>query len=80
MSINVEIERNPNESNANLVRRFTRKVQASGVLPRVRGNRYKIRNESPYKRKKRTLKSLTRKIEVDKLIKLGKMTDKRISR
>lgn len=74
--INVEVTRNPNESSLNIIRRFTKKVQGSGVLPRVRSKRYAERDLSHYKVKQKTLKSLRRKVEVQQLIKLGKMQDK----
>ena len=74
--INVEVERNNNENNVNVLRRFTRKVQGSGILNRVRGIRYNERAKSPYVRKKKTLKRLERRKEVDHLIKMGKMQDK----
>jgi len=45
-------------------------------LPRVRSIRYKVRKLSYYKTKMKTLKSLRRKAEVQKLIKLGKMQEK----
>ncbi len=71
--INVEVQRNPNENNAGVLRKFTKNVQESGILNRIRGIRYHSRAESPYVRKKKTLKVLTRRKEVEKLIKLGKM-------
>ncbi len=74
--INVEVTKNNNESGASVLRRFTRKIQSSGVLPKVRSLRYSERQLSHYKVKKATLKSLARKAEVAKLIKLGKMPDR----
>ncbi len=74
MAINVEVERNANENSLSLLRRFTKRVQGSGVLPRVRSIRYTLREESFYKKKKRTLEKIARKNEVLHLIKLGKMT------
>jgi ribosomal protein S21 len=76
MAINVEVNKNNNESGASVLRRFTRKIQGSGVLPKVRSLRYAERKLSHYKVKKATLKSLTRKTEVARLIKLGKMPDR----
>ncbi len=77
--INVEITKNPNENNLSVIRRFTKKVQGSGVLPRVRSLRYSQRVLSPYKVKKNTLKNLNRKNEILELIKLGKMADNKRS-
>jgi ribosomal protein S21 len=74
--INVEIARNNNESSTNVLRRFTKKVQGAGILPKVRSLRYADRKLSPYKVKKKTLKVLRRRAEVAELIKLGKMPEK----
>lgn len=71
--INVEISKARNENNVSMIRKFTRRVQESGVLNRVRSLRYAKRAASPYVRKKKTLKGLRRKEEIEKLIKLGKM-------
>jgi len=77
MSINVEVERVGTENNLGVLRRFSRRVQGSGVLPRVRSIRYNKRNESRLTRKKRTLKSIKRKEEFDLLVKLGKIIPKK---
>ncbi len=71
--INVQVERNPNENNTSIIRKFTRRVQESGVLNRVRGLRYYERSASTYVQKKKTLKKITRQEETEKLVKLGKM-------
>lgn len=73
MAINVEIERNSTENGLSVLRRFTKRVQNSGILPRLRGIRYRNRELSPYKRKVQTLKVLRRREEIQELIKLGKM-------
>ncbi len=70
--INVEVERNPNENNANIIRKFTKRVQEAGILNRVRSLRYHERPASKYVRKKKTLKSIGRRKEMDLQIKLGK--------
>jgi ribosomal protein S21 len=72
--INIEVEKNSNESNASLIRRFTKKVQGSGILPRVKSIRYSKRDLSSYKTKMKTLESIKRKAEIMELIKMGKMT------
>ncbi len=74
--INVEVTKNANENGLNIIRRFTKKVQSAGILPRVRSIRYESRVLSPYKTKKKTLKTLARKAEVLELIKMGKMVEK----
>ena len=75
MSINVEVTKTGNENNVSLLRRFTRRVQGSGVLPRVRSKRYALRKPSEYVKKKKTLKNLLKREYVNEQIKLGKMTD-----
>jgi ribosomal protein S21 len=77
--INVEVTKNPNENNLGVIRRFTKKVQGSGILPKVRSLRYAQRDLSYYKVKKNTLKNLGRKAEIMELIKMGKMADNKRS-
>lgn len=74
--INVEISKNNNESGTSILRRFTRKIQGSGILNRVRSLRYSERKLSHFKIKRKALNSIARKTEVTRLIKLGKMPDK----
>jgi ribosomal protein S21 len=59
--INIEVQKNNNESATNLLKRFTKRVQGAGILNRVRSLRYSKRAESKYVRKKRTMKSLKRR-------------------
>ena len=73
--INAEVVKTGNENNLNLIRRFTKKVQGSGLLPRVRSIRYSTRKASEYVKKKKTLKVLKRREEVAELIKMGKMSE-----
>jgi ribosomal protein S21 len=68
--INLEVSRNPGENALGVLRRFSRKVQSSGVIPRVRSLRFNSRTQSHYKVK--TLKTLARRAEMAELIKLGK--------
>ena len=74
--INVEIKKHGTENSLGILRRFTKKVQGSGVLPKVRSKRYNERSLSKYKTKVKTLNSLKRKAEVQELIKIGKMPEK----
>jgi hypothetical protein len=70
--INVEIIRNPNENSLGVLRRFSRKVQSFGVIPRMRSIRFSGRVQSHYKIKQKALKSINRKAEMSELIKQGK--------
>ncbi len=55
-----------------VIRRFTRKVQGSGVIPRVRSLRSATRVQSHYKTKQRTLTLIKRRADMAELVKLGK--------
>ncbi|MBI2096431.1 MAG: hypothetical protein HYT43_02245 [Candidatus Taylorbacteria bacterium] len=74
--INVEVEKAPNETNSSLIKRFTKKVQSAGILPRVRSIRFKKRRPSKYAKKNRALKVLSHRRALEILIKLGKLPDK----
>lgn len=76
MAVNVEVAKSGTENNLSLIRKFTKRVQGSGVLPRLRGRRYSSRNLSEYVKKKKALKRLRRHAEVAEAIKMGKMSPK----
>ena len=77
MSTNVQVEKNGKENTMGLLRRFTKRVRGSGILPRVRSLRYYERQKSEYVKKKKTLKKLEKKAEYAELIKLGKITEQK---
>ena len=70
---NIELKRNVNENGLSLIRRFSRKMQESGIIPKVKGNRYASRATTKLAQKNMLLKSLARRKEVERLKKLGKM-------
>ncbi|HAS80623.1 MAG: hypothetical protein UR25_C0002G0045 [Candidatus Nomurabacteria bacterium GW2011_GWE1_32_28] len=69
----IEVNKNGNENNSSILRRFSRKIQESNIIQKVKGSRYNKRKESKLTVKKGTLKRLIRRKEVEKLRKLGKM-------
>jgi ribosomal protein S21 len=69
----IEVKKNTNESNMSLVRRFTRKMQESGIVRKVKSKRYNQRTESKVKTKKGALKRIAKKKENERLFKLGKV-------
>ncbi|MBP6866071.1 MAG: hypothetical protein KBC12_00840 [Candidatus Pacebacteria bacterium] len=69
----VEIKKNPNENNASILRRFSRKVQEGSIIQKVKSKRYNERKESKLKVKKSTLKRIVRRAQTEKLRKLGKI-------
>lgn len=74
MATNVVIEKKKNENNGSMLKRFTRKVQEAGVIPKLRSIRYDARDLSKNIRKAKRLKSLDKKAEIEHLIKMGKMS------
>jgi len=75
MATNVEVEKNNQESTANLIRRFTKRVQGSGILNRLRKNRYYSRTKSPLVHRAGKLKKLVNKAKYENLLKLGKIQE-----
>lgn len=68
----IEVSKNANENNVNLIRRFSRKVSESGIIQKVKSKRYNERSLSKLKTKQDTLKRLARRKENERLFKLGK--------
>ena len=73
MATNVKVTKGKKDNNVNLIKKFTRRVQESGIIPRVKGNRYTERNASPYVKKTNRLKSIKNKSIIEEKIKLGKL-------
>jgi len=73
MATNVEVTKSGNDNNLGLIRKFTKRVQGSGILSRLRGRRYSARKLSEYVKKKKTLKKIEKKSKIRELIKMGKM-------
>jgi ribosomal protein S21 len=71
--INVEIKKTGHENAMSLIRRFSRKMQEAGIIPKVKGNRYNERDISKLAQKNMALRKMARRIEVERLKKLGKM-------
>lgn len=68
----VEIKRHENENILSALRRFTKKVQQSGILIEVRKRRFQERRQSDYKKRKRALARIKRQKVMEKMRKLGK--------
>ena len=72
----IEVKKNPNENNSSVLRRFSRRIQESGIIRKVKGSRYNERAESKLKIKKSALKRMAKRKEIEKLRKLGKIASK----
>jgi ribosomal protein S21 len=75
MATNVQVEKNNNESSANVIRRFTKRVQGAGIVPKVRGGRYFSRTKSKNVQRTAKLEKLDKREKYEKLVKLGKIQE-----
>ena len=76
MAVNAEVQKTDGENALNLMRRFTKRVQGTGLITRMRSRRYHARVKSREVRRKQTLKVIKRRETVQELIKLGKMMER----
>lgn len=76
MATNVQVSKNQNESSANVIRRFTKRMQGSGIIPRMRKIRYYSRTKSDNVRREARLKKLVKKVNYEKELKLGKVQER----
>ena len=67
----VEVKKRDSESSESLIRRFSRKVQASGVLLQAKKVRYYQRKKSKLKTREDAKRKAELTAERDRLIKLG---------
>ncbi len=71
----VEVRKRDNESSDSLIRRFSRKVQQSGVLLQARKIRYYERKKSKRRVREAAQRREELKAERDRLIKLGEIDE-----
>lgn len=69
----VEVKKGTNESAVNLIRRFTKRIQESGILTRARSTQFKKRKQSALKKRVAAVKKAKLKEKIDYLRKLGKI-------
>lgn len=77
MATNVQVTKNNNESSANVIRRFTKRVQGAGIVPKVRSGRYFTRIKSRNVQRFAKLKKLEKREVYEKMVKLGKVQERR---
>ena len=68
----VEVKKGERENSQNLIRRFTKKVQQSGILVRKRASLFHKRKKSREMQKRTAIRREDLKLEYEKLKKLGK--------
>jgi len=69
----IEVRKQNRETSQSLIRRFSRKIQQSGVLLRARRARFRKRVKSRQMKKKAALRREETRKEYEKLRKLGKV-------
>lgn len=77
---NVEVKKNANENALSLIRRFQKRVQESGILPRVRGIRYNVRPLSELKTKRAKIKKIENLAKYELAKKMGKVIERKKGR
>ncbi len=73
----VEVRKSERENSQSLIRRFTKKVQQSGILRVARSNRFHKRKKSKEMQKRAALRKGQLMAEYEKLKKLGKEPNKK---
>jgi len=71
----LEIKKQGRETSQSLIRRFTKRVQQSGLLLRARKIRFRERRKSEQMKKRAALRREELKKEYEKLKKLGKISE-----
>lgn len=75
MSVNVEVQKSGNETALATIRKFSRRVQSTGLVKSTRNRRYYARGASKIVKKKRALKRIKRRAEYQQLVKEGKIAE-----
>lgn len=71
----IEVKKKEKETTESLMRRFSRKIQQSGVLVRARRTRFRTEEKSKTKKREEALYKVKIRKEIDKLKKLGKFDE-----
>ncbi len=74
--VNAEVSKVGNESPLAVIRKFSRRVQGTGLIQNARKRRYYVRATSKAVSKKRAIKRIKRHKEFNRLVKEGKVAEK----
>ena len=80
MSINAEVTKSGSESTLSVIRKFSRRVQGTGLVKNARKTRYYERTKSKTVQKKRALKLIKRRADFKQLVKEGKAPEAPVRR
>jgi ribosomal protein S21 len=73
MTLNVHIAKTGTKTTAKMVQEFTRKIQSLGMVRELRNKRYYAKKHTNLSRHTNAIKRLTKRAEITKLIKEGKL-------
>lgn len=71
MAVNVSVVKHGTENSMSLIRRFTKRMQGAGIVRKVKGMRYKLRDQSKNKRKMSALVRVEKHAKKREMEKLG---------
>ena len=71
MAVNVSVVKHGSESSMSLVRRFSKRVLGAGIVRKVKGGRYKLRDLSKGKRRVSALRRVEKREKKDEMERLG---------
>ena len=71
----IQVRKRDREAPESLIRRFSRRVQQSGVLQRVRKMRFRLEEKSRTKRRDEAIYKVRLRKEINRLKKLGKFDE-----
>jgi ribosomal protein S21 len=72
-AINAEVQKSGSENSLSTIRKFSRRVQGTGLVKTARKIRYFERQKSKTVQKKRALKMIKRRADYNKAVKDGNM-------
>ena len=72
-AIRVEVRKKGSESTVSMLRRFSRRIRDTGMIRKLKGDRFYTRPKSELVKKEGALRRMKRREEFVKLYKLGKI-------
>jgi hypothetical protein len=76
MAINAEVQKSGSENSLSTIRKFSRRVQGTGLIKNARAIRYFERQKSKTVQKKRALKMIKRRADYNQKVKEGKIAER----
>ena len=76
MTKNVDISKTGNENTASLLRKFSRRMQGTGIVRHLRSKRYWARQLSDSVQKKNALRRIAKTEQYQQMLKEGKVSER----